>query len=890
MKKCIYIISSLLCLMAAGSCSTKELVPERQNEGPLVQITITAGLDEASKAYISEEGKKWTWSAGDELAVFDGTAKRLFTIDPASAGSQTARFTGEVSASFTSLDAVFPYAAAGVSATDFKIPADQTISAGSSVDPLALIATGSGKKYGEDYYFSFKSAVSLLRFITPAGVSKVILQARGEGEKIAGESAALTVSVPSEGGTFWAAVNPASYNGLRVFTRGTADKMLGTDAVVDLSAAGKARNLGNISGGTEVALIEDSDEFAAYFAGGASTPAFLCADIDLAGKTIPACEDFTAEFDGQGHRISNWTSSGTALFDKNSGTVKDFTLDSSCSFSLPATLSAGDYAFVVKTNQGKVSGIRNEADVAEWTGEITGAINLGIIVGNGPANSIVENCYNSGKLVINAAEHDGVGTSAIAAVIGRLTNATSGATDCINEGSVTVNTGMSDSGANVYMAGIVGCSTSAVPTTRCINKADIKLHVTKSSSAIIVAGVNSYTSGAVTDCGNEGDVSVESDGYVQAVAIGGIVAYSSDAMKGTTPDGIYNTGDISLKALYDNARNSIGSIDGTNTTTSGAIGVGGIAGYTYSKDFYLDNAKNTGAVSVAFSKQENKLNPAAASRFTIGGLVGDGAGPISNSANEGAVSAEIRATSGSFTATTAGFITYIGGIVGSNYVSKTQSELNITNCSNSGPVSLHSDNTHTGNCAAGGIVGWPGKESGCTSVTSGCENTGDITVSGNLTVRAGGIQGGSGRIQNCTNRGKVWAKSGKACIGGIAGFHSGGYQLAGCKNFGDVQCDVASTTGIGGLAGCIGNSAHNTGAGCAVNCSVTSEASTEIGMLVGHFNGKTAVITLGSESDPIKVKGSLNGTAVDAGNFGSLICGPANYSTDVHTINAAFGE
>jgi hypothetical protein len=102
--------------MAAGSCSTKELVPERQNEGPLMQITITAGLDEASKAYISEEGKKWTWSAGDELAVFDGTAKRLFTIDPASAGSQTARFTGEVSASFTSLDAVFPYAAAGVSA------------------------------------------------------------------------------------------------------------------------------------------------------------------------------------------------------------------------------------------------------------------------------------------------------------------------------------------------------------------------------------------------------------------------------------------------------------------------------------------------------------------------------------------------------------------------------------------------------------------------------------------------------------------------------------------------------------------------------------------------------------------------------------------------------
>ena len=893
MKKYSYILSALFCVAALCCCSRKDIVADEIPAGPeedLVCITINASLDASPKAQIDESTSKWTWSAGDELAVFDGTAKRLFTLDPSSDGSTTGKFTGEVSSSYTSLSAVFPYAAAGDAADQYSIPAVQAVSASATADPLALIAVADAKKYGDDYYFFFNSAVSLLHFISPAGVDKVILHAVDKGDTVAGDSRVLSIKVPSSGGSFWAVVNPAIYNGLKVFTCSSSGNFLkSTDAQIDLSKPGKGRNLGDISGGTAVAVIEDADALLGYLAS-PDLPAYVCADLDLSGKTVTSCDSFSQTFDGQQHSISNWTSTATPLFAANSGTVKDLVIDSSCSFSLPATLPAGDYAFVVKTNTGTVSGVSNYADVAAWSGEITGAINLGIIVGNGPENSIVSGCFNKGSLVLEMPEHGAIGTSAISPLCGRLTGSSSSIVDCVNEGSLTYDTGMSASGSNVYMAGLVGCSSNMVSAHSCTNRGDIHLGLTKSTSALIVSGVISYTSGPVVDCVNEGNVSIESESYVQAVALGGIVGYSSDVMSGSAPGKLLNTGDVSLKAKYQNARNSIGSIDGSKTTTSGAIGVGGLVGYTYSTDFTMENAKNSGSVSVAFSAQENKLNPASASRFTIGGLVGDGSGPISDSVNEGPVSVEIRATSGSFTATTAGFMTYVGGIVGSNYVSTSQSELKITTCSNHGAVSLHSDNTHTGNCAVGGIVGWPGKESGCSSVTSGCENKGDVTVSGNITVRAGGIQGGSGRMENCTNSGKIWAKSGKPCIGGIAGFHSGGYQFVGCVNTGDVESDVAAPIGIGGLAGCFGNAAHTTGAGCSVDCAVTSAASTEIGILIGHFNGTSSAITLGTDSDPIKVKGSVNGTALSASNYSDFLCGPANYTPGTHTINALYNE
>ena len=57
--------------------------------------------------------------------------------------------------------------------------------------------------------------------------------------------------------------------------------------------------------------------------------------------------------------------------------------------------------------------------------------------------------------------------------------------------------------------------------------------------------------------------------------------------------------------------------------------------------------------------------------------------------------------------------------------------------------------------------------------------------------------------------------------------------------------------------------------------------------LVSYFNG-TKTITLGTSENPIKVAGSVNGTAVTAGNYADLLCGATGYSSEAHTVYASF--
>ena len=401
MKKNLFCLAAL-CAAALVSCTPKELIIEEpesidnpKETAELIHITIKASMSESTKATISTD-RTWTWDASDKLAVFDGTTvTKEFGIKEILSDGQ-AIFEGDV-ASTASLTAVFPYAAA-LSDGSYKLSSEQTISTGQTVDPSAMVATATGEKASDsEFTFYFTPAVSFFRLSVGAGVSKVILHTVGKDDTIAGESRSVTVNLPGTAGSFWAAVNPAVYHGIRAFAYdGTSYAKKGADAAeIDLSAKGSGKNIGTVSGGTAVSVIENADNLISYL-GNPALDGYIVNDLDLTGKTITSCASFAKTFDGQYHSIKNWTSEGTALFGANSGTVKDFTLDSSCKLNLPATLAAGDYAFVVKTNQGTVSGIRNEADVAEWTGEITGAINLGIIVGNGPANSIVENCYNSG--------------------------------------------------------------------------------------------------------------------------------------------------------------------------------------------------------------------------------------------------------------------------------------------------------------------------------------------------------------------------------------------------------------------------------------------------------------------------------------------------------------
>ena len=301
-----FILFAAICAAVAVSCTPKELAidtpaEEGVSDVKLIPITITASL-EGTKADMVDV--KWTWQSGDKLAVYDGTDKREFTLDESAAGTAVAKFTGEVAETFTSLQAVFPYEAAGATFDTPIIPAVQTVTSGTTIDPNAMIAVAERAEQvaDDEFNFYFTSGVSMLRFTVPDGVQKVILHTEGKEAAIAGASRSVTVTVPGAG-QYWAAVNPASYEGLKVFSRTSdGDFMKSTTATIDLSAPGKAKNLGTLGTGTQVSVIEDGAELVSYLDSTPTLDAYVVNDLDLTDKTVTTCANFANVFDGLYYR------------------------------------------------------------------------------------------------------------------------------------------------------------------------------------------------------------------------------------------------------------------------------------------------------------------------------------------------------------------------------------------------------------------------------------------------------------------------------------------------------------------------------------------------------------------------------------------------------------
>ena len=186
------------------------------------------------------------------------------------------------------------------------------------------------------------------------------------------------------------------------------------------------------------------------------------------------------------------------------------------------------------------------------------------------------------------------------------------------------------------------------------------------------------------------------------------------------------------------------------------------------------------------------------------------------------------------------------------------------------------------NSAIGGIVGWPNKEKAISvAMTKGCKNTGTITLSGHGKARVGGIMGGTGDIIDCENTGEVKVLSAleNVCaVGCIAGFHSQGHVLSGCKVKGTATASC-TVMGIGGLVGNMGNVDGTIGEDCVINCIINGGTETNAGMAVGFFNGTSKTIYVGTANSPVKIAGgSLNGTAITADNYTSYIWGSGNAS------------
>ncbi len=644
----------------------------------------------------------------------------------------------------------------------------------------------------------------------------------------------------------------------------------------------------------------------------------LGGDIDMAAVTAESwnpivgvtdeatgiAAGFDGIFDGCGYSIKNWATT-EPLFGYVAATasVSNFVFDQSCNLVIPAEIpftidgkeaSNRCFGFAVATNFGTVENIINNAEVTTNCPEDTAANSRAAIVGFNAIGGYVKGCINNAAVTYDLGTHNS-GTGYLGTVVGRSQSAAeavpAGIYNCENHGKFTINILDSKTTKNFYIGGVSGSANSYTVTSGCKNTGDITWNTPYSGAAVVFGGVVSYSAGKIENCHNEGNILFNNTGNIKGTCIGGIACYQNGPISGCT-----NKGNITAYGKKFEGRNTIGSIDaGTNSTSSPAPNFAGIVALGYNSKgspFSIDDCINYGKISYYWTESDGS----GTSGITqLAGVICAPCGPVSNCHNYG----DIEYLS-SYLSEQRNCLSYVGGVVASDYYAKSQSSATITNCTNEGNITLEI-NTGTSNNAAGGIVGWPGKESACTNVTKNCVNKGNLTFSGNGKIRLGGIQGGSGAIEDCVNEGHITVNSSNASsvYGGLAGFHSGGYALRNSTNTGNVVANV-KVTGVGGMAGNLGNAKHLDGVlvNNTIKCTVKATADTcGVGMVAGHFNGKTNAIYLGSEEAPIKVAGTLQigdvATTVDASNVNdpAVLGGNCtNYLGTMHIYNCVLAQ
>lgn len=412
-----------------------------------------------------------------------------------------------------------------------------------------------------------------------------------------------------------------------------------------------------------------------------------------------------------------------------------------------------------------------------------------------------------------------------------------------------------------------------------VNKAPVTVSATSVHNRL-VAGVVGKSSGRLINCENEGAVKVSAASFITAAGVAGIAGYLSAAAEGCV-----NKGVVSLDALNIKEKGVIADV------TAALPCVGGVVAYG-APGFTLNGCDNYGAVHFGLSAAETDLT-ASLNRTQVGGVVGGPCGDVRKCCNYAAVDVNVHhSTPG--TALPKELIVQAGGIGGGdyNFTSSSGTFINTgySDCVNKGDITFYTD-ASASNSVVGGIVGWPGQEKAHSKATENCTNYGNVVLNGAGKMRAGGIQGGTGVLRNCLNYGKIEAGNvaSTSVMGGICGFHSQGHAIEGCENCGDVIANVR-IDGAGGLIGNQGNAAMTNGVGCKVKCTVQNAAADRTGMVVGYFNGTSNAITLGSQTSPIGVEGSIvigsTGVAITKYNVETYKCGSANDSN--HTVYVSY--
>ena len=174
-------------IVSFASCSSEDNNTTIENESATKVMTFTAtqeGDEQSTRAAIStSDSKVINWESGDEISLLYSSENKQFTLTDG-AGSTSGKFSGKAGQS-NSYTAVYPYqenaSLSGDDVTNVTLPATQNATDNSFDKNAALMMAKSTNTTLE-----FKNAVGYVQVEPKFACSKIVLQAAGASEYLAG--------------------------------------------------------------------------------------------------------------------------------------------------------------------------------------------------------------------------------------------------------------------------------------------------------------------------------------------------------------------------------------------------------------------------------------------------------------------------------------------------------------------------------------------------------------------------------------------------------------------------------------------------------------------------------------------------------------------------------
>ncbi len=774
-------------VLAMSSCANELIEINKPSDQPTpdkpsiedVSLVFTAGHEgvNITKSDLNSDLVPY-WVEGDAIGVTTSNDANV-KCDLVSAEEGT--FNGSDVEGDGPYHAVYPYSAGNTfdgTVLTASVPAVQTVAAGQSVAPGALVAAC----VSSTNQLEFKNCVSLMQLEIPATIKQVTVTATGENEYLSGKftmdmsaeelavvlpesDASLSDTVtlkPEEGtfdaGTYYISVLPTALTGIRLTFTNDKDETVTIEKSAKISLA---RSNGVNFGAFFVYDIDTPEELYDWAKSEGKFTAWdvvnLNADLDMSEYAADFIEavNFEGTFNGNNKTISGLT---TPLFANLYGSVNNLTLNSNITYTGVTKKMPGHnqvvgilahIAYNTKHEDAKISNVTTKGSITVEMGEFDKYFGVAGLVGG--CNGItVENCENQAAVEVKTISLTGADVRVLAGgVIAQSKLDATVVNQCKNSGSVTISSGTTTQALSC-IGGVIGFVENNAKITDCSNSGAVTNSAANASAY--------FTGGVLGSLGTQKDIN----------------ASKSVAWIGAS-EGCTNSG-----AIHDNSQSA----------TAVNHCVGGVIGFICNNGRTLDDMSNSGTV---------RLSSPVCNDASVGGIIGQwyqyNTATLQNSSNAATGTVTVDASSCTNI--------YEGGLIGnktSNDGDKHKKPVIALNLENRGAIV--NTGTASKSIRIGGISGQfnYGAVVGASSndtYTGGCSNYGNITCSAPsqaMQTAIGGIAGQTGNgaitIYGSYNEGNISAEVSSAIenlfVGGIGGTFGTTPSLYGCINKGNI--------------------------------------------------------------------------------------------------------